>query len=336
MKVTMETNLKEILSLPPFHHFEYMVDPMIDELLIDLLGDQYQEVTGGKKFAEFKMCEIPDLLPSWNLESICDGLGYLAEKALKGNIFYHIWDEETRKSDLSKERTGITAFLVPGKRKFAVVCPGGGYSSVCSIAEGFPVAKRLNELGYSAFVLQYRTGEAAGYPNPMDDLARSVQFILEHARELDVDTENYALAGFSAGGHLAASFGTETLGYKKYGIQKPAAIFLGYPVITMGEKANVGSRDRLLRESASEEERKQYSIEQQITENYPPVFLWQCEKDSSVPIENTIMLAKKLEEWKIPYLYETFAGEDHGWGIGTGTAAEGWLDRAADFWKTSY
>jgi len=30
---------------------------------------------------------------------------------------------------------------------------------------------------------------------------------------------------------------------------------------------------------------------------------------------------------------ETFPGVDHGVGPGTGTAAEGWLNRAVDFWR---
>lgn len=29
---------------------------------------------------------------------------------------------------------------------------------------------------------------------------------------------------------------------------------------------------------------------------------------------------------------EVFDGLSHGFGLGTGTVAEGWIDRAADFW----
>ena len=111
-------------------------------------------------------------------------------------------------------------FSIPGKKRFVVICAGGGYGSCCTMIEGIPLTKRLNELGISAFVLYYRVGEKAHIPNPMDDLARAVSYILKRAEEFDVSDE-YGVMGFSAGGHLAATFGTEAIGYKKYGLPKP-------------------------------------------------------------------------------------------------------------------
>ena len=58
---------------------------------------------------------------------------------------------------------------------FAVICPGGGYSSVCSFVEGKPFAEALNELGYHAFVVYYRTKDKARYPNPHQDLNRAIE-----------------------------------------------------------------------------------------------------------------------------------------------------------------
>lgn len=69
--------------------------------------------------------------------------------------------------------------------------------------EGFPIAQELNRLGYAAFVLQYRTGEYAQQPAPQEDIARAVQFILDHGDEFQVDTDSYAVMGFSAGGQQA-------------------------------------------------------------------------------------------------------------------------------------
>ena len=62
---------------------------------------------------------------------------------------------------------------------FAVVCPGGGYSMVCSFIEGTPVARRLNGLGISAFIVYYRVRGKARYPHPQDDLARAVREVPE-------------------------------------------------------------------------------------------------------------------------------------------------------------
>ena len=68
--------------------------------------------------------------------------------------------------------------------------------------------KLFNKKGYHAFVVNYRTGEKAHFPNPMEDLANAVSTYRAHADEFQVETEGYAVTGFSAGGHLAASFGT--------------------------------------------------------------------------------------------------------------------------------
>lgn len=132
------------------------------------------------------------------------------------------------------------------KHPFAVICPGGGYSMVCSFVEGMPFAKRLNEMGYSAFVVYYRTKDRARFPGPQDDLARAVKEILHRAEEWNLDTRGYSVWGASAGGHLAASFGTESMGYRKYGLPKPAALVLTYPVITMSDLTHPGTRANLL------------------------------------------------------------------------------------------
>lgn len=126
---------------------------------------------------------------------------------------------------------------------FAVICPGGGYGVVCSFIEGVPYAKKLNEMGCSAFVVHYRIKAKAKFPAPQDDLDRAVEDILGRAEELNLDMQGYSVWGSSAGGHLAASFGTETMGYPKYNLPKPGALILTYPVITMGEKTHLESRE---------------------------------------------------------------------------------------------
>lgn len=79
--------------------------------------------------------------------------------------------------------------------------------------------------------------------------------------------------------------------------------------------------------------REKYSIECQVTDLYPPVFVWQCEADAAVRIENSQMLAGAVRDREIPCEYEVFRGDAHGWGLGTGTGAEGWVERAVKFWR---
>lgn len=336
IKITGKSTLEEIMDDGKLWDREYMISPM-SEINYSFFPDinqqnQIKELVKGRTFNQLSLEEIPDILTTWNLPSMIGGMQLLAEQAEKGTVFYDFW-EEAGQEEL-RSLTGLATFPLEKKSKFVLICAGGGYQNVCSLAEGFPLAKAVQELGYTAFVLHYRTGRDAGHPNPLDDVAQSLRFILEHADVFNVDTNGYAVLGFSAGGHLAASFGTEYLGYKKYGLPKPEIIILGYPVITMGEKTNEGSRRALLGDENQENEtlREQLSIEKQITRAYPPVYVWQCEEDEAVPIENSRMLTEALERCSVPYEYKVYPGTAHGWGLGTGTLSEGWLEEAVRFW----
>ena len=216
---------------------------------------------------------------------------------------------------------------------FAVICPGGGYSMVCSFIEGAPIARKLNELGVSAFIVYYRVREKARYPHPQEDLARAVKEILDHAEEYGVDPDNYSVWGSSAGGHLAGSFGTESMGWLHYRLSKPATIILSYPVISMeGDLPHRETHDNLLGKHATAAMERSASIDRNVTENYPPTYLWCGGADSLVDPENTRRMAASLEKAGVPHCCEIFPGVEHGVGPGTGTAAAGWIRQAVEFW----
>lgn len=219
------------------------------------------------------------------------------------------------------------------KHPFAIVVPGGSYRCVANFIEGKPIAQKLNKKGISAFILYYRTNEKARYPAPMDDLARSIREIFANSIKYNLDTSNYSIWGSSAGGHLAASFGTEHMGFLKYKLMKPRALILSYPVITMNKKfTHKLSYDLLLGHDASDDLENFASIEKNITNKYPPTYVWCGDADTVGDPENSRMLAKELQKVGVPMKIEVLPNVVHGVGPGTGTAAEGWMDRAVDFW----
>ena len=245
-------------------------------------------------------------------------------------------NEQTLKDILRKNTGGIDDRFVirDGKtHPFAVVCPGGGYSLVCSFIEGVPVAKRLNELGISVFIVYYRVRGKARFPHPQDDLADAVKEILSRAEEYCIDKDSYSVWGFSAGGHLAASFGTQNMGYLHYGLPKPRTIVLGYPVISMDPAlSHKDTHNNLLSKKADPSDEEFTSVEKHITDSYPPVYLWYSDADETVDPENSRLMEKALNEAGIPHICECFPDVPHGAGPGTGTAAEGWIAKAAEFW----
>ena len=311
----------------------------IREILADEDFAEFQEFLFPEMFVKNKLMRMLPLKAFdkvWSVESMVSGFQHMKNLWQRGEkLFYPIYDEKEAQKDPSLKQRVLFHFPVEGKTPFVVICAGGGYESVCSFVEAFPVAEAFNKKGYHAFVVNYRTGEKAHFPNPMEDLANAVSYILAHADEFQVETEGYAVTGFSAGGHLAASFGTESLGYKKYDLPKPGTMLLAYPVITMGKHAHKGSRLRILGKGnvADQQLRDLYSIEKQVTEHYPPAYIWQCEADNTVPIQNSAMMVEELKKRGIPCQYHVYPGNAHGWGLATGKAAEGWLDEAVAFWE---
>ena len=220
------------------------------------------------------------------------------------------------------------------KHPFAVICPGGAYRIVASFIEGTPVARKLNGLGISAFIVYYRVRKRARYPHPQEDLARAVREILEHAEEYGVDPNDYSVWGSSAGGHLVGCFGTESMGYARYRLPKPRALVLSYPVISMeGALTHRETHDNLLGTHAVAATERAASVDKNVTAAYPPTCLWSGDADATVDPENTRRMAAALAAAGVPFRCEIFPGVDHGVGPGSGTAAEGWIERAVEFWR---
>ncbi len=223
--------------------------------------------------------------------------------------------------------------LRDGKRHpVAVVCPGGAYQMVCSYIEGVPLAKKLNEKGYSVYIVYYRTKDKALFPAPLDDLAQAIRDVFARKETDLLDLEHYSIWGSSAGGHLTACFGREDLGYAHYGLPKPAALVLSYPVISMRkELTHMLTHDTLLGKDASPDAEALTSVDEHVTEAYPATYLWCGEADRDVSPENAKRMAAALEKAGVSHRMESFPGVGHGVGPGTGTAAQGWIDRALQF-----
>lgn len=251
-------------------------------------------------------------------------LNYMREGIEGGNVSY---------IPLSHKSAAVYPFLIGKNKPFVLVLAGGGYGDVCSIIEAFPTAVKLNELGYNAFVGQYRVGRQALYPNPMDDVAEMLRLIFARAKTLNVSAENYAVCGFSAGGHLAACWGTKVHGWAKYNLPKPNCMWLCYPVITMGEYTHAGSRDNIAGKNADKKLLESLSVEKIVDEDYPKTFIWQCTADDEVSFLNSELMAKALERQGVRHELYAVDYNKHGLGLGTGTPAEGWIDKAVKLWQ---
>lgn len=310
--ISSKESLNSIMELPP-------------------LAPVREQISLSRELDTLSIEELHRVCPAWILEDMLLGINRLWQVAREGKPYlYSLWPET---ADPGRKRVSVAHFPAARKAPFVLICAGGSYMGVASIVEAFPIAARLNEMGFHAFTLEYRTGEEGLAPAPMEDLAMAIRYILSNAGTLNVEPKGYAVCGMSAGGHLAATLGAAGMAEVYGDLPKPAAVFLGYPVITMGRFAHALSRTTLLGRTPSAEAVRKYSVEEQILPDYPPVYLWQCREDNVVPFENSLLLVSALEREGVRHYFRPVEGSTHGWALGTGTPAAGWLEEAVSFWR---
>ena len=229
-----------------------------------------------------------------------------------------------------------------------LICPGGAYA-ICSDREAEPVAMAFCARGFSAAVLRYPVCPHR-FPTQLKAAARAMAWMKEHGKEFALDPEKIAVAGFSAGGHLAASLGVfwnAPFLQKETGLQKesmrPWKMILGYPVITSGEFSHAYSFRCLLGEDFGNRDKMELvSLEKQVTRDTPATFLWNTVTDPAVPAENTLLFAMALRKARVPFELHMYSQGNHGLslanavtvnaqGDGLEPCCEGWLPMAADW-----
>ena len=225
----------------------------------------------------------------------------LKQRALAGEtIFYDIYSDAEKAADPAKKDTGLFFFRGDPGAKFAICNAGGGFAYVGAMHDSFPHALELSKKGYNAFALIYRPGAQTA----CEDLARAIAFIEDHADALEVDPVGYSLWGGSAGARMAAwlgSYGTAAFGEEAY--PRPAAVIMQYTGLS------------------------------EVTGTEPPTYNCVGTGDG---IANYRTMERRIEAIRSngsDAEIEVFTGLPHGFGLGTGTVAEGWLDNAVSFWE---
>jgi acetyl esterase/lipase len=204
----------------------------------------------------------------------------------------------TSKISLKNANVTLTTYLLESSpempntriRPAVLICPGGAYR-VCSDREAEPIAMAFLAEGYQAFILRYSLGEAAAFPQPLNDAEEALKIIRERSEEWDVAPDKVAVCGFSAGGHLAAALGT-------MGRIRPNAMILGYPCIleSMGEILPAPIP----------------AVDQAVDEQTPPTFIFHTYEDTLVPVGNALAMASAMEREKVPFELHVFQRGSHG------------------------
>jgi acetyl esterase/lipase len=221
-----------------------------------------------------------------------------------------------------------------------LICPGGGYWILAAGHEGADMAQWFTERGYTAFVLKYRLPDERTQTNPhevpLKDAQQAMRLIRQRATGLGIDPNRVGVMGFSAGGHLASTLATHSAQGPHTDPQAaPNFAILLYPVITFGDKAHAGSRDKLLGTLKTDPAMLDlYSNEKQVTANTPPTFLVHSMNDKGVPVENSLVFYTACRAQNVPAEMHLYPTGGHGYGLrtkptesvsGWPAALEGWM-----------
>jgi acetyl esterase/lipase len=221
-----------------------------------------------------------------------------------------------------------------------VVCPGGGYGHLAMGHEGADVAKWLNSLGVSAYVLKYRIAPKYHHPAPLNDAQRAVRTVRAKAKEWGFDPARIGIMGFSAGGHLASTVATHFDSGKTDSSDpidqvscRPDFAILGYPVISFtAPYTHKGSLKNLLGESPDPQLVQGLSNETQVTPQTPPTFLLHTNGDTGVPPENSVAFYLALRKAGVPAELHIYEQGRHGLGLAPDVlAVSSWPGRCADW-----
>ena len=288
--------------------------------------------------------EQPWMYDDWTLEQYLGGTAPDAAKGLnlvienynRGvQVTYKLYTPDEIAADPSKDEAELYYFPAkePGAR-YALVVPGNMYEKSAKMREGCSVSGQMHEMGYAAFVLRYSVGHDNGGNAAYQDLVRAVQFITAHADEFGVQAEDYALVGFSAGGQMCGVFGSARLGYQKYGLPKPGALLLGYPVIDYVYAKPVY---HLVYDGCRPGEYYYEAVvSEEVDADFPPTYHWFGLNDATLMLMDIFRqgpaLDKALEEAGVMHRMVVYPDAPHRSSVGTGTDAAGWLREGAAFW----
>ena len=230
-----------------------------------------------------------------------DVLNALAEERMQGiESFHSFWTDDEIKADPTKAGTGLFFFKGRKGARTAVCVAGGGFQYVGAIHDSFPPARVLSHMGYNAFARIYRPGADPS----CEDLSRALSYLHQHAKALGISMDGYLLEGGSAGARTAdwvGSYCTQSFGAPA--VPRPAALALQYT--GLGE----------------------------VTGDEPPTYMCVGSGDLIASSMDMQERSECLRRHGIDSEIEIFDGLEHGFGLGEGTVAEGWIQHAAAFWE---
>lgn len=188
-----------------------------------------------------------------------------------------------------------------------IIIPGGGYIKQAYEVSGVSIAKWLNSIGITAFVLLHRLPNQEElidpWKAPLQDAQRAIRYVRAHAEEYGIDPHRIGVTGTSAGGHFSACVSTITEDWSAIGDALDTVSFLPdfailvSPVINELESESAGKRKDLCGTTeANPVWAKLFAIDKSVSASNPPTLLIHAADDPAVPVFNSVKMFEALKK----------------------------------------
>lgn len=216
---------------------------------------------------------------------------------------------------------------------FIYIHGGGWVSGDKSEIQAFRSLVENSFPDYAIISLNYtllNLGTGAGqFPDQENDIIDAINYILSKTNEWNI-SKNIILAGASAGGHLALLHAHK---HQEIGnIQAVLALFPPTDLASLYDFISLTQQGlQILVNGTPESNPTGYAQSSPITfvnSNSIPTVFFHGTADVVVPVTQSEILAEKLEENNVPYYFEAYPGEGHGFDFGPYAEV---IQKAADF-----
>lgn len=251
----------------------------------------------GNTLEDLHLVWYNDIDPDKTVEIV----NYMRSHAAKGDtIFYSIYSDAEKDANPELRNTGLFFFKGDEGSPVAICNAGGGFAYVGAMQDSYPHALELSKKGYNAFALIYRPDDAYA------DLARAIVFIHDNAATLGVNANDYSLWGGSAGARMAATLGNRTYLRQLTG------------------RADIPQAKAVI---------MQYTGYSAVSQYDAPTYACVGTSDGIASWRTMQNRLQQLATLGIPTEFHVYNGLPHGFGLGIGTVAEGWINDAVNFWR---
>ncbi|MBQ3884182.1 MAG: hypothetical protein II731_04830 [Succinivibrio sp.] len=286
-----KNTIEDVLNYPGFKPFAQILMPNTKQSDLAVHLDELQN--------------IMSIHHNITTDNTLESLDYLATKIEnKERVFYPIYSKEDIKADPTLADTGLYFFRGDENAPFAIILPGG-YSYRSTIHEGLPIALRICNSGFNAFVLSYRSGNLI---KGSKDLITAINFVKNNADKLKVRKDKYSLWGAAVGAQLIINVTQNSEKGELKGTleEKPVANIFSYPLSYYPSENDVptvivvGDQDRIVNKT---------------------ILKSSINNLNKMGIESKFILIPRLQ---------------HGFGVGfdpNSSVSINWIGRATSFWE---